>query len=104
MNDSEFHALVDEQLERIEEAVEESGADIDFEINGGVLTLEFTDRSKIIINRQEPLHQLWVATRFGGFHFDYREGKWFDDRSGDELMAFLSDAVSRQSGEQVQLD
>jgi len=104
MNDSQFHTLVDQQLEQIEEAVEHSGADIDFETNGGVLTLEFADRSKIIINRQEPLHQLWVATRFGGFHFDYRGGKWIDDRSGDELMAFLADALSRQSGEQVQLD
>ncbi len=31
-------------------------SDIDCEINGGVLTLSFENGSKIIINRQEPLH------------------------------------------------
>ena len=30
---------------------------------GGVLTLSFADNSKIIINRQTPLRQVWVATR-----------------------------------------
>ncbi|MEA7571687.1 iron donor protein CyaY, partial [Salmonella enterica subsp. enterica serovar Virginia] len=31
-------------------------SDIDCEINGGVLTISFENGSKIIINRQEPLH------------------------------------------------
>ncbi|MGR5540946.1 iron donor protein CyaY, partial [Vibrio campbellii] len=52
MNDTEFHQLVDSQMETIEEMIDESGADIDYETSGNVMTLEFEDRSQIIINRQ----------------------------------------------------
>lgn len=31
MNETEFHQLVDSQLERIEAAIDEAGADIDYE-------------------------------------------------------------------------
>ena len=53
MKDSEFHQLADEQLASIEQAIEDSGADIDFETSGNVMTLEFEDRTQIIINKQE---------------------------------------------------
>lgn len=39
-------------------------SDIDCEINGGVLTISFENGSKIIINRQEPLHRCgWRPNR-----------------------------------------
>lgn len=47
MNDTEFHQLVDEQLEIIEQAIDDAGADIDYETSGNVMTLEFDDRSQI---------------------------------------------------------
>ncbi len=55
MNETEFHQLVDSQLERIEAAIDEAGADIDYETSGNVMPLEFDDGSQIIINRQEPM-------------------------------------------------
>ncbi|CSA57239.1 frataxin-like protein [Vibrio cholerae] len=48
MNETEFHQLVDSQLERIEAAIDEAGADIDYETSGNVMTLEFDDGSQII--------------------------------------------------------
>ena len=77
--------------------------EIDWEINGSVLELEFADRSKIIINRQEPLHQIWVATKFNGHHFEYKDGPWIDNREGGELLSFLSAAIEKQSGIKVNL-
>ena len=82
MNDTEFHQLIDLQLQNIEDAIEESGADIDFETTGNVLTLEFEDRSQIIINKQVPMHEVWLASRSGGFHFQYKENKWVCSKSG----------------------
>ncbi|VFS71831.1 frataxin-like protein [Raoultella planticola] len=71
MNDSEFHRLADSLWMTIEEHLDErdGDSDIDCEINGGVLTLSFENGSKIIINRQEPLHQVWLATKQGGLPF-----------------------------------
>ncbi len=67
MNDSEFHRLADSLWMTIEERLDDwdGDSDIDCEINGGVLTISFENGSKIIINRQEPLHQVWLATKQG---------------------------------------
>lgn len=103
MNESEFNHAVDAQLVAIEHAIETSGADIDFDTVGGILTLEFANGSKIIINRQTPTRQIWVATRGGGYHFDYTGEGWVDERSGQGLMALLSRAASEQAEEAVEL-
>ncbi len=101
MNDSEFQQLADQLYQKIEDSIEESGADVDYDQNGGLLTLEFENRTKLIINRQQPLHQIWLATLENGHHYDYKEGEWIDDRSGDEFLTFLSAAIFKQSQEKV---
>jgi CyaY protein len=103
MNDSEFHQLADQLMLNIEQTLDDfaGDADIDYEINSGVMTLSFENGSKIVINRQEPLHQVWLATKTGGYHFNYRNGEWFCDRSGREFYQLLSEAVSGQAGEVV---
>ncbi|MDU5689457.1 MAG: iron donor protein CyaY [Citrobacter freundii] len=85
MNDSEFHRLADTLWMTIEERLDDwdGDSDIDCEINGGVLTISFENGSKIIINRQEPLHQVWLATKQGGYHFDLKGDEWICDRSGE---------------------
>ncbi len=103
MNDSEFHQLADALMLTIEEALDDfdGDADIDYETNGGVMTLSFENGSKIVINRQEPLHQVWLATKAGGYHFSYRDEQWVCDRSGEPFFGLLAQACSAQSGEDV---
>lgn len=101
MNDSEFQELADHLYQKIEDCIEASGADVDYDQNGGLLTLEFENRSKLIINRQQPLHQIWLATVENGHHYDYKAGLWIDNRSGDEFLYFLSSAIFKQSMETV---
>ena len=69
MTESEFLELAERLLDRIELAVEASVADIELTRAGNVLTLELADDSKIVINSQAPMQQIWVAARSGGFHF-----------------------------------
>jgi len=106
MNESEFHALADRMLEAIQDAIDDSGADIDYEQAGGVLTLEFENGSKIIFSKQPPMMQLWMAAQAGGFHFDYHADRqrWLCD-SGDheELYAMLSRLASQQGGQIIHL-
>ncbi|MDH3513407.1 MAG: iron donor protein CyaY [Gammaproteobacteria bacterium] len=103
MNDSDFDKRATDTLLRIEQAIEESGADIDFEGAGGILTLEFANGTKIIINKQGAASQIWVAARSGGFHYGLVDGRWINNQSGGELMDELSRLVSEQSGEDVDL-
>ncbi len=97
MNESEFNRLVDATLRTIEDAAEATGADIDTDQQGGVLTLEFADGAKLIFSRQAPLRQLWLAAPSGGFHFDWREGRW-QLAGGESLAHFLSREASRLAG------
>ena len=96
MNESEFHQAVDAILARIEAAVEDT--DIDSDLEAGILTLECPDATRIIVNRQTPNREIWVAARSGGFHFAQREGEWRDTRTGEELFASLARIVEKQAG------
>jgi CyaY protein len=103
MSDQEFNRAVRETLARIENAVEESGEDIDFENSGEILTLTFGNGSKIILNRQGAARQLWVAARRGGFHYDWRDGRWLNDQTGAELFDELSRLIGEQAGTAIRL-
>ncbi|MCC4834698.1 iron donor protein CyaY [Shewanella sp. 10N.7] len=102
MTDTEFHQFADEMFGKIENAIEaaidEQDADVDIFASGNVLQLEFEDGSQIVINKQEPLHELWIASRTGGYHFAFVDGKWFDERNNSEFMPFVIDAITKQSG------
>jgi CyaY protein len=102
MDETRFDALATQTLERLEHALEKSGLDADFELReGGVLELEFANRSKIIVNRHSAAREIWVAARSGGFHFRWDGSAWRDTRDGSELFAALSKLVSAQSGSGV---
>ena len=105
MNESDFNQLAEDTMIAIEEAIDDCGIDIDYDNGGGILTLEFENGSQIIINKQAPLCQIWVAARSGGFHFDYNadESNWVLQGKGDELFACLSKYCSEQAGEPVEL-
>ena len=97
MSESEFHRAVDEVLERIESAVEASES-LDVDLEAGILTITCADGTKVIVNRQAPNREIWVAARSGGFHFAARDGAWRDTRSGNELFASLAAILAAQAG------
>jgi len=104
MEESAFNALAEKTLAAIEAGLENSGADVDFELGaGGVLEVEFTDGSKMIINRHGAAREIWVAARSGGFHFRPDNGNWIDTRDGSELFAKLEHLLAEQAGEPVPL-
>jgi len=105
MNESDFNQLAEDTMTAIEEAVDDCGVDIDYDSAGGILTLEFSNGSQIIVNKQTPLSQLWVAARSGGFHFDYDAADqcWRLQGGGAELFDCLSRYCSEQAGEEVRL-
>jgi CyaY protein len=102
MTESEYAQQADALFHRLDHALE--AADIDYELAaGGILEMEFEDGSKIIVNRQTPMREIWVAAKSGGFHYRWQDGQWIDTRSGEELFAALERMVSQQAGEAVKL-
>jgi len=72
--------------------------DIDAGRTGGLLELAFPDGSKIVVNTQPPLQELWLAAQSGGFHFRSVAGRWIDSRDGREFFDVLSACASAQAG------
>lgn len=104
LTEAEYERLAHETLMRIEQAVEASGTEIEFETEDEILTLEFPDGSRIIINKQRPLKQIWVAARSGGFHYQYdpTHKRWI--RAGDqELISDLENFAGQQLKTPVRL-
>ena len=105
MNESDFHRAVDAVLARIESGVEasiEAGEELDVDLESGILTITCPDDTRVIVNRQTPNREIWVAARSGGFHFVWRDGAWRDTRSGEELFASLARIIALQSGAEVE--
>lgn len=109
MSESEFLALAEATLDAIEAAFDrlndQDALDVECSRSGNVLEIEFIDNgSKIIVNSQTPMRELWVAAKAGGFH--YRHGGaagWRNTRDGSELFAALSALASAQAGAPVAL-
>ena len=100
LTDAEYRRLTGEVLARIEATVDrwlqDDVIDIDSERTGGLLELSLPGGSKIVVNTQPPLQELWLATRGGGHHFKHVDGAWRDTRDGAEFFARLSEAASTQ--------
>ncbi len=101
MHDSEFHQLVDQLMLNIEQTVDCYLGDSDYERSEGTLTLTLENGSKIIINRQEALQQVWLAAKTGGYHFNYQDKHWCCVRSGKPFFALLSEIIALQCGEVI---
>ncbi|MDP3823459.1 MAG: iron donor protein CyaY [Burkholderiales bacterium] len=103
MSDSEYHARTSAVLASIEARVDawlqDDVVDIDAMRSGGLLELGFPNGSKIVVNTQPPLHELWMAARSGGFHYKYMQGHWADTRDGRDFFDALSACASEQAGQ-----
>lgn len=91
-------------LARIEQAMIDADMDAEADfVSDGVLEVEFSDGSKMIVNRHEASREVWVAGRTGAFHFRWGGSGWIDTRSGEALMAVVSRLASQMSGQAVTL-
>jgi len=82
----------------IDRWLQEDVVDIDVQRSGGLLEMSFGDGSKMVVNTQPPLQEIWLAARAGGYHFRYVDGRWIDTRSGDDFFTALSARASEQAG------
>ena len=103
MTESEFNQLSEQTFQQLESLLEHTEGDIDFEMAGGnVLEIDCSG-SKIIINRQAAMHEMWVAARSGGFHYRWQEGAWRNTRDGSELISSLAGMIHAQCGAHLPL-
>lgn len=102
LSDADYHAKAHALLARIEAQIdawlEDDVVDIDAHRTGGLLELSMPGGSKIVLNTQPPLQEIWLAARSGGYHFKWDGVQWVD-REGQEFLARLSRCASEQAGQ-----
>ncbi len=102
MNNREYQQKIEQTLLVIEEAIEdmlqETDMDLDYESAGGILTICLGAGGKLILNQQEPLQQLWLAAKSGGYHLDWKDNDWITDRGGEALTDLFNRVFTEQTG------
>ena len=106
MSEKEFLDLAESTLNTIEAAMDrlndEDVIDVECKRSGNVLEIEFIDNgSKIIVNSQAPLQEMWIAARAGGFHYKRVGDEWRNTRDNTEFFTSLSDITTAQGGAPV---
>ena len=101
--DAEYHRRATAALATIEAQIDrwldEDVIDIDSHRTGGLLELALPNGSKLIVNTQPPLHELWLAAKAGGYHFRLQaDGRWLDTKDGADFFQRLSEQATAQSG------
>jgi CyaY protein len=108
MSETEFLDLANSTLNSIEAALDRANdediVDVECTRSGNVLEIEFiANGSKIIVNSQAPLQEMWVAAKAGGYHYKRVDNQWLNTRDSSELFTVLSELASGQGGAAVTL-
>jgi CyaY protein len=107
LSDSDYHRIAHAVLAGVEAQIDrwlqDDVVDIDTARTGGLLELSFANGSKIVINTQPPLQELWLAARSGGYHFRCVGGRWLE-RAGRDFFDVLSEAATTQGGKPLRFN
>jgi CyaY protein len=91
------------ELVRALDAIEHP--DVDAELASDILTIEFADGTRYVVNSHRAARQIWMAAERNAWHFDYEPEtkQWIAEKSGDELWATVSRVIGKRLGTKVSL-
>jgi CyaY protein len=106
MDAKEYHKLADACLGRVARWLETFDPDeVDYATTDGVVTIEFPDRVRYVLNRQAAADQMWFAAGARAWHYvwDAKASRWVDERDGHALLERVAEVVSAKLGRTVRL-
>ncbi len=106
MERKQFLQLSDACLQRIAVWLERFDPDeADFATTDGVVTIEFADRTRYVLNRQTAADQMWFAAGARAWHYDWNPARerWLCDKDGHDLYERISEVVSEKLGRSVEV-
>ena len=99
-----FDRLAEGALRDLERALNDVDG-IEADLESGILSIEFSDGSRFVVNSHRAARQIWVAAGAQAWHFDTdpSSGRWTSSRSGEELWGCLTARISEKLGRAVAL-
>ncbi len=77
--------------------------ELDFATADGVVTLQFADGARYVLNRQSAASQMWFAAGARAWHYGWDGERWIDDRDAHPLKQRIGEVVSSKLGREVRL-
>ena len=104
MDEKEFGRRGAEALRKLDDALRDVDG-VESDLAGDILTLEFADGAKFVVNSHSAAQQIWLSANLQAWHFGWQEPSrsWRDTRSGAELFAELGRLVSEKLAQAVVL-
>lgn len=104
MTEQEYLHRADDCLTRVERWLENFDPDeVDYSTTDGMVSIEFPDGVRFVLNRQSGNHQMWFAAGVRAFHYDWKgeAESWLDDRDGHDLFGKIAEVVGEKLGRSV---
>lgn len=93
------------ELSALVDALDALSDELFAELAGDVLTIEFEDQTRYVVNSHLAARQIWLAADRSAWHFDPGvDGRWQDRRTGAELWAKLQELLAAKLGHPVALE
>jgi CyaY protein len=97
LSEKAFEARAFPELAALVEAFDAFTDELFAELAGDVLTIEFSDDTRYVINSHVAARQIWLAAERSAWHFDAQpDGRWLDRRSGGELWSTVGELLSKK--------
>jgi CyaY protein len=105
MDEKLFEKRASDALLKLEAALRDAADELDADLAGDILTLEFEDGAKFIINSHSAAQQIWLSANLSAMHFGWHEptSSWRDTKSGAELFTHIGHIVSEKLAQPVKL-
>jgi CyaY protein len=104
--DPDFQARSQACLDDLLEVLDSFDPDeLEADLSGGVLKIQFADGRTCVVNRQAAASQIWLAEGAEAWHFQFdpAQAQWLDTKGRGELRAILTAVVSARLGRSVDL-
>ena len=105
ISEKDYAARAFPELAQLVEALDEHPEGMFAELGGDVLTIEFDDKSRYVVNSHLAARQIWLAAERSAWHFDYSpaEHTWVEKKSSAELWSTMQRLLNTKLGRPVAL-
>jgi len=109
LTESDYDTLAAPELQRLiaslDALTEESDDALEAELASDILTIEFSDGARYVLNSHRAARQIWLSAERSAWHFDYVQSSksWVAAKSGDEMWSTLNRLLSAKLGTTVRL-
>jgi len=106
ISEQDYQGVAFPELSALIVALDEHPDELFAELEGDVITIEFEDRARYVINSHLAARQIWLAAERNAWHFDYIEDRaeWLDSKTRSvELWGKLEELLTHKLGRPIEL-